>query len=55
MASNEEQKGETQCVSTIQEDDCDVGYTLVAVWNDSPSPNLAFPVILTNSGLSMTK
>src|SRR5258706_15990776 len=55
MASNEEQKDETRCVSTIQEDDCGVGYTLVALWNDSPSPNLAFPVIPTNPGLSTTK
>ena len=55
MASNEEQKGETPCVSTIQEDDCGVGYTLVALWNDSLSPNLAFLVNLTNLGLSTTK
>ena len=55
MASNEEQKDETQCVSTIQEDDCGVGYTLVALWDDSPSPNPPFPMILTNPGSSTTK
>lgn len=52
MASNEGQKDETRCVSTVQEG---VSYSLVALWHDSPSPNLAFPVTPTNPGLSTTK